>query len=59
MLDIFSIVICIEVNAEHNPEAETRIDRSVAMNNIGQPLNVVTTIAENSGLTNRKALFCY
>ncbi len=54
-LDFSPRVICIEVNAGHNPANRARLQRSVAMNNIGQSLQVFSDIANNKGYD----LVCY
>lgn len=54
-LDSYPRVICIEVNAGHSPETETRLDRDVAKNNIGQPLQLFVKISEKKGYD----LVCY
>jgi len=54
-LDVLPRVICIEVNAGHSPESGTRLDRDVAMHNVGQPLPVFVSIAEKKGYQ----LVCY
>jgi hypothetical protein len=48
-------VICIEVNAAHNPLEEKMIPREISKNNIGQSLKVFTNLAEKMGY----ALVCY
>jgi hypothetical protein len=48
-------VICIEVNGAHPPTASGRIPRQVAARNVGQPLAVMTQIAQKLGYT----LVCY
>ena len=54
-LDVYPRVICTEVNAGHDPESETRLDRDVARNNVGQPLQVFVEIADAKGYD----LVCY
>ena len=54
-LSIFPRIICIEVNAGHNPVTINRIERDVAKNNIGQSLQVITKLAEKKGYE----LVCY
>lgn len=54
-LDFLPRVICIEVNAGHNPANRSRVQRSVAMNNVGQSLQVFTDIADSKGYD----LVCY
>ena len=54
-LDIRPRVICIEVNAGHNPESGARVSRHIAQNNVGQPLEVFVEIADAKGYD----LVCY
>jgi len=54
-LDVYPRVICIEVNAGHNPESETKVNRDVAQNNVGQSLEVFVKIADVKGYD----LVCY
>jgi hypothetical protein len=54
-LDVYPRVICIEVNAGHNPKSETRLRRDIAQNNVGQPLQVFVRIADVRGYD----LVCY
>lgn len=54
-LRVYPRVICVEVNAGHNPESETRQDRELAKNNVGQPLQVFVRIADSIGYD----LVCY
>lgn len=49
MLDVRPRVICIEVNAGHNPTSETRLDRTVAEKGVGQSLQVFNSIADMKG----------
>jgi hypothetical protein len=48
-------VICIEVNAAHSPDANSRLDRDIAKKNVGQPLQVFVEIAKKKGYD----LVCY
>jgi len=48
-------VICIEVNAGHDPRNQSRIPAHIAMKNVGQPLPVVVNIAAEKGYD----LVCY
>ncbi len=48
-------VICIEVNAGHDPDSKTRIDGAVAQDNVGQPLRTFVEMADAKGY----ALVCY
>jgi hypothetical protein len=48
-------VICIEVNAGHDPRNQSRIPAHIAMKNVGQPLSVVVKIAAEKGYD----LVCY
>ena len=54
-LDFRPKVICIEVNAAHNPGSEARISRDIAKNNIGQSLQTFVEIGEKKGYS----LVCY
>ena len=54
-LDISPTVICIEVNAGHDPDSDTKISRDVARDNVGQPLQTFVEIAERKGYS----LVCY
>lgn len=54
-LDIRPRVICIEVNAGHNPENEIMIEKSIAKNNVGQSLKSFTNIADDKDYK----LVCY
>lgn len=54
-LDVRPKVICIEVNAGHDPLSTVRVPRHVAANNVGQPLGVFVEIAAAKGY----ALVCY
>jgi len=54
-LDFQPRIICIEVNAGHDPKSSNRIARETAKNNIGQPLAVFTELANNKGYE----LMCY
>lgn len=54
-LDIRPKVICIEVNAGHDPESVRRLPREVAASNVGQPLGVFVDIAR----AKEYALVCY
>lgn len=54
-LDVNPTVICIEVNAGHNPDSAVRLDRDIAMSNVGQPLQVFVDIASRKGYK----LVCY
>jgi hypothetical protein len=54
-LDVHPRVICIEVNAGHDPEVETRLPANVAQNNVGQPLRVFMQVAAAKGYE----LVCY
>ncbi len=54
-LNVLPRVICIEVNAGHDPLAVKRIDRKVAMRNIGQPLSFFVQTAKRMGYD----LVCY
>lgn len=54
-LDVTPRVICIEVNAGHNPLSQDRLPRSIAQDNIGQPLGVFSEIAKAKGY----GLICY
>lgn len=54
-LDIRPRVICIEVNAGHNPTDNTFIPKSIAENNIGQSLAYFTNTAKKMGYS----LVCY
>jgi len=48
-LDIDPKVICVEVNAGHNPESEKELDEDIAQKNIGQPFTVFTKLANARG----------
>lgn len=48
-------VICIEVNAGHNPEDLQKIPRYIAKNNVGQPLGWFTSLAQKKNYY----LICY
>jgi hypothetical protein len=48
-------VICVEVNAGHDPESKARFGRAVAQDNVGQPLRTFVETAEAKGY----ALACY
>lgn len=54
-LDVCPRVICIEVNAGHNPKIEKAISRDIAKNNIGQPLKIFVNVAKIRGYE----LVCY
>jgi hypothetical protein len=54
-LDVRPRVICIEVNAGHDPGVKARLPRNVALNNVGQPLKAFVQIAETKGYE----LACY
>lgn len=54
-LDVKPKIICIEVNAGHNPENNVRIEREIAKNNVGQSLMIFTEIGESKGYD----LICY
>lgn len=54
-LDVYPRVICIEVNAGHNPGSETRLSRDIARDNVGQSLQVFRGIADAKGYD----LVCY
>lgn len=54
-LDVRPRVICIEVNAGHNPLSRDRLPRDIAKDNIGQPLGVFSEIANAKGY----GLVCY
>lgn len=55
MLDFQPRIICIEVNAGHDPKSTKKIEQETAKNNIGQPLAVFTELANNKGYE----LICY
>ena len=42
-------VICIEVNTGHSPDANIKISRDIAVNNVGQPLPYFVNIAKTKG----------
>lgn len=48
-LEVRPRVICIEVNAGHDPGSAQRIDRETAADNIGQPLRVFRNVADAKG----------
>lgn len=48
-LDFYPNVICIEVNAGHNPNDIIKIKKNIAKKNIGQSLKIFSTIAEKKG----------
>ena len=54
-LDISPRVICVEVNAGHNPRRTGRIPRHLAEGNIGQPLGAFSATAKAKGY----GLVCY
>ena len=54
-LNVRPVVICIEVNAGHSPTATRRIEREIAMNNVGQPLALFVAKATEMGYD----LVCY
>jgi hypothetical protein len=54
-LNVRPVVICIEVSAGHCPTATKRIDREIAMNNVGQPLQLFVEKAAEMGYD----LVCY
>ena len=54
-LEIRPRVLCVEVNAGHSPDTEARLDRDIAKNNVGQPLDVFVQIAKQKGYD----LVCY
>jgi len=54
-LNIKPRVICIEVNAGHDPEKLNKIERNIAKNNIGQPLAIFEEIGKKLGYS----LVCY
>lgn len=54
-LDVRPKVICIEVNAGHNPENSVRLSKEVAKNNVGQSLEIFLQIAKDKGYD----LVCY
>jgi hypothetical protein len=53
--DIQPRVICVEVNAGHDPETTALIPQQVAANNVGQPLSVFVSAADKAGYR----LVCY
>ena len=54
-MDFRPKVVCVEVNAAHNPDMITSMSRNIAMDNIGQPLQVFVEIAKKKGY----GLICY
>lgn len=54
-LDLQVGLICIEVNAGHNPSDLNRVNRKIAKRNIGQPLAVFSSIGNEKGYR----LICY
>ena len=48
-------VVCVEVNAGHDPEAERPVAKDVARENVGQPLKVFMRAADRQGYD----LVCY
>ena len=54
-LDMAPRVICVEVNAGHNPRGTGRIPRDLAKDNIGQPLGTFSATAKAKGY----GLVCY
>ena len=54
-LDVMPRVICIEVNAGHNPLSRDRLPRRIAKDNVGQPLGVFSEVANAKGY----GLVCY
>lgn len=54
-LDLSPRVICVEVNAGHNPTALGPLARGVAARNVGQPLSIFVSIAKAKGYD----LVCY
>ena len=54
-LDISPRVICVEVNAGHSPRETTRVPKSLAKGNIGQPLGLFSATAKAKGY----GLVCY
>jgi hypothetical protein len=61
-IDISPRLICIEVNAGHNPVSLNRIPREIAINNVGQSLAIFCEIAKGKGYKliayNGNAFFC-
>ena len=53
--DIRPRLICVEVNAGHDPDSTAIIPRQVAANNVGQPLSVFVSAADKAGYR----LICY
>lgn len=54
-LEIRPRVVCVEVNAGHDPRAELRISRARAKKIVGQPMRVFVEIADKKGYD----LVCY
>ena len=48
-LDFLPRVICVEVNAGHNPKTDKPLPAEIVVKNIGQPLAVFNLIAEKKG----------
>ncbi len=54
-LDVTPRVVCVEVNAGHDPEAERPLSKEAARDNVGQPLKVFVRAADRKGYD----LVCY
>jgi len=54
-LDLKPKIICIEVNAGHDPSGTRLLDREIAKNNVGQPLGSFVTAGHKLGYE----LVCY